>query len=129
MHRIFPRLLLALAAAILAVGGFIHGASFPKAQAALAGTNLPAHFIAAFKMLWLADSTSLLSVALILGYIALRPGAVAKIFVFGISLIPAATTALLLIFLGTVPAALMLTAATIATLAGGMLLAHPAPTK
>lgn len=129
MHHVLARILLTLSAVILMIGGFVHGASFPQAQVALAGSGLSAHLVAAFKMLWLADSTTLVSVALIFIYVSLRPNAVPRAFVLGVSLIPAATTTLLFVFLGAVSAAVMLTVSTTAALCGAFLLSETAAAK
>jgi hypothetical protein len=62
--------------------------------------------------LWLADSTTLIGLALIFGVLALRPNSVSRPVLLLLALVPGATTALLYWFLGPFYAAHMLLLAT-----------------
>ncbi len=117
------RLLLAGAAAIYAFGGAMHGLAFlTKASHAIDGSNLGAFMSKEMQVLWLADSTTLMALALVFGFIAAKPRSATKPLVMALALIPAATTALLYIYLGTFYAAHLLLAATVMVMAGAVTL-------
>jgi hypothetical protein len=95
-----PRLLLAIAALLSAVGGAMHAAAFRKALMAIASSNLPRFYGGSSKGLWLADSATLFILAVIFGLVAARPSTATRPLVMLVALIPAATAVLLYIFLG-----------------------------
>ena len=95
-----PRILLALASVLQLLGGLAHASAFPRASAALATTNLTPFFSASFKALWLADSTTMLALATVLGALAIRPGCATRPIVLLLSLIPFAVARLIYTFLG-----------------------------
>jgi hypothetical protein len=74
------------------------------------------------QVLWLADSTTLMALALVFGFIAAKPRCATKPLVMALTLIPAATTALLYFYLGSFYAAHMLLAATVMAMAGAFAL-------
>lgn len=115
------RLMLAMAAAILALGGVMHSVAFcAKARRVIQGSNLSAFFASEMQVLWLADSTTLISLALLCGYIAARPRCATKPIILLLSIIPGATTVLLYRFVGLFFAAHMLLAATLMIIAAGL---------
>jgi hypothetical protein len=119
MRSIISRLLLAAAAAIFAFGGFMHLLAFlSKASGAIEGSNLGVFFAKEMKVLWLADSTTLIALAIIFVIIAAQPRFATKPVVASLALIPAATTALLYSFLGPFYAAHILLAATVMVIVG-----------
>jgi hypothetical protein len=68
------RLLLGVSALILATGSAAHAPAFKHALAALAGVKLSAGMAGSVKALWLADSTTCLTIAAIFALVAVRPG-------------------------------------------------------
>lgn len=122
-RRRFSRLLLALAASLYGLGALAHAkAFFVTARSALETTSLKTFFISELKVLWLADSTTLAGLALIMAYIAIRPRSADRQAIFLIALIPAGTTALLYVFLGPFYAAHLLLCATLMVIAAAFLL-------
>ena len=75
----------------MAAGGCLHGVAFPKAAGVLSQSNLPDLFVAAFKGLWLSDSATLLSLALVFGFMALRPDSVNRPLTLLLGLVPLAS--------------------------------------
>jgi hypothetical protein len=67
---------------------------------AITGSNLPRFFANSSKALWLADSTTMLSLAALFGLIAARPLVATRAVVMLLALIPAATGVLIYVFLG-----------------------------
>jgi hypothetical protein len=130
-NLVVSRLLLALAAAIFLFGAAMHAfAFFAKASHVIEASTLKAFFSSELKVLWLADSTTLLGLALIFGLIAARPAWAARPIILILSWIPAATTALLYFFLGPFYAAHMLLAATLMVILSALILpADRIPTR
>jgi hypothetical protein len=117
------RLMLAMAAAILALGGVMHSIAFwAKALRVIKGSNLNAFFAREMEVLWLADSTTLISLAVLFGYMVARPRCATKPVILLLSIIPGATTVLLYRFIGLFYAAHMLLAATLMVIAAGLTL-------
>jgi hypothetical protein len=80
--------------------------------AAVAASNLPDFFPKALKGLWLIDSATLITLALVFGVTAARPVMASATVVTLPALIPAATAGLLYYFIGQfLPARLLVTAA------------------
>ena len=100
-------LLLALPAALLAVGGAMHLAAFGKASAAVAGSNLPAFFGNSLKALWVMDSCGMFVLAAVCVALMRQPQVPALVVAL-LSLIPLSTAALLYAFIGNFFAAHML---------------------
>jgi len=65
--RSLRRLLLGFSAVTLAAGGFMHAAAFERALSAVAASNLGSFYTQSFKALWLIDSATLLTLAIIFG--------------------------------------------------------------
>ena len=121
MNRTIRRVLLAGASIIFGVGGFLHtGAFFSKAAAVIDSSGVKVFFDHELKVLWLADSTTLISLALICGYLAFRPHAVTRTVLILLALVPASTTALLYGFLGSFYAAHLLMIGTAMVFGAGL---------
>jgi hypothetical protein len=108
----FWRALLALAALILIGGALLHASAFGQVSAGVAGApDLKPVLGNALKALWLADSTTLISVGLVLILIVLRPAHATAAAIALLALIPGFTAVFLYQFLGfSAPAHLMLAA-------------------
>jgi hypothetical protein len=101
MKRAFTRALLACASLIFAAGGVLHAiAFFAKAASIIESSGVKAFFGLELKVLWLADSTTLASMALLCAYAALRPSNVQKPMLCLLAFVPGSTTVLLYGFLG-----------------------------
>jgi hypothetical protein len=123
------RFLLIFASVLLVAGAVIHAAAFHRASAALAASNLSPFFAGSFKLLWLADSTTMLILAAVFGVIAARPSAATRPVVMLVAMVYAAIAVLVYIFLGSFFAGhIMLTIAVAAFLAGlGLPSVHRSP--
>ncbi len=120
MNPALPRWLLASAAALLLLGAVMHTSAFARTRAAVAASNLAAFFGQSLKALWLIDSMTLLTLAVVFGLVAARPTLASGAVVALLALVPAATTMLLYSFIGGgfFPAHLLLLAAALAFVAG-----------
>ena len=116
----FPRVLLTLSSLILAVGGVMHATAYGKAVAAIAGSNLPVFFGDALKVFWLGGSATMILLAAIYSWIAIRPRVAAKSVVVLLAFFPASTAVLLYAFLGTFFASHMLLVAAALTFVAGL---------
>ena len=122
MKSLLPRLLLTFASLVLGLGGLVHATAFPKAAAALRASQLPTFYAGSCEGLWLADSSTLIVLAIAFAFAALRPAAFAGATVALLALIPASTATLIYLFVGPfLPAHLLLTASIAAGLAGLLL--------
>ena len=119
MVKPFARLLLLVAAALLLIGGVVHAAAFGGAASVLSTVSLPRFYAASFKGLWLSDSATLISLAVLFGFIAVRPGSVTRWVLVLAAAIPGATAALVYTFVGLFLPVYMLVAAAVAVLAAG----------
>jgi hypothetical protein len=123
MNSRIPRLLLATAAAILGFGGAMHAAAYAaKALPSISGSNLPPFLGAEIKVLWLADSTTLIALAIVFGFIAAKPTSATKAVVMLLAVVPAATAALLYLFLGPFYAGHLLLAASAMVFVAGLIM-------
>jgi hypothetical protein len=123
MNTRFPRLLLATSAAIFAFGGTMHAVAYvAKALPSISGSDLPPFLRSELKVLWLADSTTLMALALVFGLIAAKPAAASKAVIMLLAIVPAAITALLYVFLGPFYPGHMLLAASAMVIAAGVLM-------
>jgi hypothetical protein len=119
---IVSRFLLSLAAAIFLLGAVMHASAFFwKANRVIDGSSLKPFFSSELKVLWMADSTTLLGLALVFALIAAKPAWASVPAILVLSWIPAATTVLLYFFLGPFFAAHMLLAATLMVIASALL--------
>lgn len=116
------KILLVMAALVLAVGGVMHARAFAGTDAAVAASNLPAFYGNSLKALWLADSAILLILAALYGVVAVRPALASRTVVVLTALIPAATAACLYVFLGKFFAAHMLMGAGVMVVVAATLL-------
>ena len=113
MTRNIPRLLYALSATIFGFGGLMHALAYArKALPDIAASNLTPFFQAELKGLWLCDSTTLVALAILFGFLAVKPAAASRTLVLLIALVPAGTIFVLYTFLGAFYAAHLLLAAT-----------------
>lgn len=99
MSVLISRALIGLAAAALAIDAGLHWIFFGQgALAAIGVSNLPLTLAADFKVLWVADVTTLLSVAAAFAWAAISPASVASGVVLVLSVIPAALGVLVFLF-------------------------------
>ncbi len=117
-----PRLLLAFASLLSALGGAIHAAAFRKAQTVITASDLPRFYGGSSKGLWLADSATLFILALIFVLVAARPSTASRSLLMLVALIPAATAVMLYAFLGSFFAGHLLLAIAALAFLGGLLL-------
>jgi len=114
--------LLSLSSAILIFGGAMHALAFVKKTASAIGSANIAPFLASeLKVLWLADSTTLISIGIFFAFIAMKPSVASRFVVILVATVPAATTVLLYGFLGSFYAAHMLAAASAMAIAAALL--------
>jgi len=110
--RSLPRLLLGTSAVILAVSGYLHATVFERALSAVTASDLTSFYAQSFKALWLIDSASLLTLAIIFGLCAARPGTASRAVIMLLACIPGVTAFFQYLFLGTfLPAHMLLFAA------------------
>jgi hypothetical protein len=100
MVKLVQRLLLGFAALLLVAGSFVHAMAFKRAVAAISASNLPSFFGNILKVFWLADSTTMFLLAVVLGVIAARPSAASRPVVALLALLPASLAGLIYAFLG-----------------------------
>ena len=121
MNLILRRILLFMAAALLALGAVLHSQAFRHLGPVLSDSHLPAFYAGAFKSLWWIDSISLAGVAILFATAALRPAVTSGAFVILVALMPLATAAVLYVFMGIfVPAHICLLAGLLGIFAGLM---------
>jgi hypothetical protein len=58
MGKILTRIMLALASALLLLGGLAHAAAFKKASKVVEAANMPTFYDGSFKGLWLIDAVT-----------------------------------------------------------------------
>jgi hypothetical protein len=121
MTKRLPLLFLAAAAGLLAFGGVMHARAFGKAALAVASSSLPEFYGNSLKALWLIDSATLLVLAAVFAFVAVRPVAASGTVLGLLALIPGATSVLLYTFMGMFLPAHMFLAAAILTAAAGAL--------
>ncbi len=108
MKSTASRLVLGICSLLLFFGAFAHAKAYPAAAAAIDHVSLRPVYAKDFKVLWLADSTTLATVALLFAMLAIRPPVSSRALLLGIALIPAATATLIYIFVGAFYAAHLL---------------------
>ena len=118
MMNTVRRLLLGFSATILVLGAFMHTTAFDRVQSAVAISNLEPFFGKSLKALWLIDSATLVTLAIIFGLAAARPGAVSRAVILILACIPGATAFFLYMFLGPFVPAHMLLVSAVAALLG-----------
>jgi hypothetical protein len=117
------RLLLTLAAIIFGIGAVLHAAAYwSKSRTRIDMSDLPAFLAAELKVLWLADSTTLMALAIIFAFIAAKPASVAPRVIVLLAVIPAGTTLLLYLILGAFYAAHLLALATGMVVIAGLMM-------
>jgi hypothetical protein len=120
MKQTISRLVLALCALLLLLGAFAHARAFRGVSAAIDHANLRTIYAEDFKTLWLADSTTLATVALFFALLALRPLASRRALLLIVALIPAATAVLIYIFVGSFYAGHLLIGTAVAAAIAGL---------
>ena len=118
------RFFLGLSALVLTVGALMHASAFKKIASAIADSNLAPFAGNSLKVLWLADSATALVLAAVFTLIATRPGAAKRSIIILLAFIPAATAALIYIFIGAFAGGHIMLAAAIAALLGGVMSAE-----
>jgi hypothetical protein len=94
------RVLLTIASFFSAAGGAMHALAFRKTATVIAASNLPHFYAGSANALWLADSATLLILAIIFGLLAARPSTAVGQLVMWVALVPAATAVMMYTFLG-----------------------------
>lgn len=94
------RVLLALPALLLYMGGASHLAAFSKADDAVAASDLAPFFGNSLKALWVMDSAGMFVLATVCILLMARPRAASPAVIALLSLIPLSTAALLYVFIG-----------------------------
>jgi len=94
------RILLALAAAAMLAAAILHASAFPRAEHAVAASNLAPFFGGSLKAFWLNDSLVTAILAVLGFYFVLRPRAATGGTIMLLALIPASIAVLLFVFLG-----------------------------
>jgi len=122
MMRYVPRALLAMAAAIFTFGSVMHARAYESSLTRVEATGLPRFLVTELKVLWLADSSTLLAASILFGYLAANPAAASRLLIALIALVPLGTTALLYFLLGPFYAGHMLLAACVMIFAAAALL-------
>jgi hypothetical protein len=120
MNTALPRWLLAIAAALLLLTAVLHTSVFAQTRAAVAASNLTTFFGQSLQALWLIESVTLLTLAVVFGLVAARPAMASGTMVALLALVPAGTAGMLYRFLGGgfAPAHVLLLAAALAFVAG-----------
>ena len=122
-----PTILLSLSSAILIFGGAMHALAFvQKAASVIGSANVAPFFASELKVLWLADSTTLVLTGGFFAFIAIKPSAASRLVVILVAAVPAATTVLLYSFLGNFYAAHLLAVASAMAIAAALLTDAPA---
>jgi hypothetical protein len=121
-NALTSRILFGLAALIFALGGGLHALAFAtKASAAIGASSVAPFMASELKALWLCDSTTLVGLALLFGFLAVRGGGASRAAILLVALIPAGTTAMIYGFLGAFYAAHLLAAATLMVVIAGFM--------
>src|SRR5260370_41530484 len=94
----YARPVLAFSSLILLAGSLAHARAFPGAARAAGLSTLPAMYGRDFEALWLADSATLMIVAVFFAAVALRPSIASRGVVILVALIPAPTAILISTF-------------------------------
>ena len=120
MNTALPRWLLAIAAALLLLTAVMHTSAFARTRAAVAASNLTTFFGQSLQALWLIESVTVLTLAVVFGLVAARPAMASGAVVALLALVPAGTAAMLYRFVGGgfAPAHMLLLAAALAFVAG-----------
>jgi hypothetical protein len=115
-----PRFMLAIASLLQLLEAAAHTAAFHRARVVIDNANLPAFIGKSSKAVWLADSTTMCSLAVIFAFVAARPTAATRPLVLLLALIPAATAVLIYTFLGNFFAGHLLLATAAAVFVAGL---------
>ena len=126
MANTLPRILLALSSLILLVGGLMHAAAYNKTLSVVAASNLPSFYASSLKALWLIDSATLITLAAVFGFVAVRPLLASRSVLILLTIVPAVTAFFLYKFIGNFLPAHLLLASAIAAICGAMGLQSPA---
>lgn len=117
------RFLLALASLLFLAGAVLHAVTIKRTLSAIdRASNLTPFLAKSFKMLWIADSTTMFILALVFGLIAVQPSAASRPVVVLLGVVYATMAVLVYLFLGDFFAGHILLAGATAVLIGGLLL-------
>jgi hypothetical protein len=120
LAKSLPRVLLALAALLLAIGAILHASAYNRISSAIANSNLAVFAANSLKVLWVADSATSLIVAGVFGLVAAQPAAATRGIIVLTALIPVATAVCIYGFIGSFAGAHILFAAAVAAIAAGL---------
>lgn len=98
--KIFPRLLLAFSAIVLAIVALMHTSCFSEISVAVAKSDLIPFVSKGLKVLYLQFSVTLIVLAVVFAAAAVRLGAVSKATILLLALVPVITAALGYYFIG-----------------------------
>ena len=122
MGNRLARILLVLAALLLAGGGAVHALAFRKALAVIVGSNLPVFYANSLKALWLSDATTLIAVGVFYLFAAARPVIASRAAILLVALVPVATAILIYLFVGNfLPGHILVAASVLAAFAAFLL--------
>ncbi len=121
MNSPLGRALLTVAALILIGSSYLHATAYKTVSAAVTASGLSPVFANAYRALWVADSTTGVTVGLVAGMLAFRPALATRLIVAVLALVPAAIAACVYYFLGAFPPGhLMIAAAALMALAAAL---------
>ena len=94
------RVALAASALLQLAGAIVHALGFPSVVPAFDASSMSASLIQVCKALWLANSSSLVVIAALCAYIAVRPSSAKPALIGILALAPLMSAALIYIYLG-----------------------------
>jgi hypothetical protein len=121
-RRPLARIMLAVSAFSLGIGGTIHARALPTAAEIADHSSMPHFFAAAFKGLWLCDSINSIALALVFSAIAVVPRIASGVLVMLLACMPLGTAVGLFASMGNFPPGYVMLAAGGAALVGGSLM-------
>jgi len=98
MRDTASRILLGVAAAMLAFAGIAHGAAFSRTQAAARSSDLTPFLVSGFQILWLIDVATSVGLAIVFALAAMRPAVASRLVIGLLALMPLSTASFLIVF-------------------------------
>ena len=121
MNSPLARTLLAAAALILISSALLHASAYGQVSSGVAASGLTPLLGNVYRALWMADSTTVATVGIVAGMLAVRPALATPVIAVVLALIPAATAAFIYHFLGAFPPGhLMITATVLMVVAAAL---------
>jgi hypothetical protein len=115
------RLLLAFGSLLFVAGALIHGVTIRRTLRVIdEASNLTPFLASSFKILWIADSTTMFILAVVFGTVAARPSAASRLVVVLLGLVYGIVAALVYFFLGNFFAGHILLVGASAVVVGGL---------